>query len=333
VSARLLVVEPDGPGRTIMERALVSAGYAVVAVGSAREAVAPLRACALDLAIVDERAGEALLDDVRWLHAEHPTLPVVVTGALLSQRVLLDLLRLGAIDALAKPFTPVELREAVSRALLRRDHRHLESLELAASIGAGRRALGKGNLPEAKAALGRARACSPLDAEPVGLAALVAELEGRDADADRGYRAALALRQDEASPAPDPYEGLARLAAYGDARPAVALAPRRAGQPLWLVTDPAQELKGVAPSGPGPHVAVMALGIAAEGSGVFLRDGEGPRAFALLAGPARPDAVAAALARLGGGPLVASEATRAAVDLGRIEELRGSGAATTAAKG
>ena len=49
----------------------------------------------------------------------------------------------------------------------------------------------------------------------MALRALLAELEGHDTNADRGYRAALALRQDEDGTPPDPFEGLARLAAYG----------------------------------------------------------------------------------------------------------------------
>ncbi len=67
----------------------------------------------------------------------------------------------------------------------------------------------------------------------------------------------------------------------------------------------------------------MALGLVADAQGaLFFRDGEGPRAVALIAGALRPDALAAVLAGLGSGPLVASEPTRARLDLARIEELR-----------
>jgi hypothetical protein len=70
-------------------------------------------------------------------------------------------------------------------------------------------------------------------------------------------------------------------------------------------------------------VVVTALGLTTEGQGaIFLRDGEGPFAFALLAGALRPEPFAAALARLGPGPIVASEPTRSRLDIGRIEEMR-----------
>ena len=55
---------------------------------------------------------------------------------------------------------------------------------------------------------------------------------------------------------------------------------------------------------------------------LFLRDGEGPRAFALLPGSLRAESAAAAAAAIGAGPLVAGEATRARIDLDRVEELR-----------
>jgi hypothetical protein len=49
-----------------------------------------------------------------------------------------------------------------------------------------------------------------------------------------------------------------------------------------------------------------------------------------MAGALRPEAVAAVLAGLGSGPLVAAEPTRASIDLARIEELRASHEASRA---
>jgi hypothetical protein len=180
---------------------------------------------------------------------------------------------------------------------------------------------------------------SPFDAEIMALWALSAELEGDDSGADHGYRAALALRDEEAGPPPDPHEGLARLAAYGGARPVQALSAERGAQPIWLITDAASELRGEAPVS-GPHVALMALGLVPDGKAdngsaasggeapgrptvhLFFRDGEGLRAFALLPGSLRCESAVAAAAAIGKGPLVAGEATRARIDLDRAEELR-----------
>lgn len=322
MSRRLLVIEPDAAVRAMMERALAMEGFAPDAVASIQEVRARLETSAPEVAVVDELAGgRGLLDEARWLRGRHPTLPVVVTGTLLSPRTLQELLRLGVADALRKPFTPTELREAVGRALTRA--LHPEALEYAAAIAGAREEIAAGRPGEAAPALARAQAAAPFDAEAMALRALLAEIQGHDADADRGYRAALALRQDEDAAPPDPFEGLARLAAYGDARPTAELSPRRASAAIWVVTDPIHELGEGPPGGDANVIALLALGLTTSGaSAIFFREGSGPRAFALMTGSARADVVAAASARLGAGRLLGGEGTRGRVDLDRAEALR-----------
>jgi DNA-binding response OmpR family regulator len=325
VSRRVILVEPDPAGRSIMDRVLTAEGYAVDAVASLAEA-RPLLAegAPVELLVVDEMGGRgAVLEDVRALRRERPSIPVIVTGTLLSPRVMRELLRLRVTDALTKPFTPDELREAVRRALEQRAARHEEALELSAATAAARSALAGARLVEAGPALRRAHGTSPLDAEVMALLALAAELGGQDADADRAYRAALALRREEDTPAPDPYEGLARLAAYASTRPAAALRRERAGAAVWIVTDPATELPAPWPAGDAPTIVLLSLGLMSGGPGaVYYREGEGPRAFALMAGAARVESIARVLAGLGGGPLLATEPTRGRLDLARLAASR-----------
>ncbi len=330
MSRRVLIVEPDAAGRAMMDRVLTTEGFGSETASSARDAQALLDGGRIELAVVDQLAGgREALDEVRWLRAKYPTVPVVVMGALLSRRVMQELLRLRVADALAKPFTPAELREAVARGIDQRTAQREDALEYAASLTDARRAVAAGALDHARGLLARAQATSPFDAEIMGLQALLAELSGRDSDADHGYRAALALRDEEACAAPDPHEGLARLAAYGDARPVPALRPGRAGQPLLVVSD-AAELREPQATGAagvsGPHVVVTSLGVGGgEKGAVFVRDGDGARAFLLLASSLRAESVAGALATLGpvgAGELYAAPATRERIDLARVRSLR-----------
>ena len=196
-----------------------------------------------------------------------------------------------------------------------------------------------GRLAEARPSLARAQARAPLDAEVTGLWALLAELEGRDEEADRGYRAALALRVDEGQAAPDPYEGLARLGAYGGARPVQALPPALGGAAVFVVGEPRIEL-GRLPGGPDPIVVVLALGLGAGGArhgagprggphghgALFLRAGEGPaaggaspRGFVLLAEALTTESLASALERIGAGHVRAGESTLAHLDVPGVE--------------
>lgn len=321
---RLLVIEPDTAGRAMMERALVMSGFVTEAAASIHDARSQLTAGDVDVVVVDELAGgRGLLDEVRWLRARHPTLPVIVTGTLLTPRTLQELLRLGVADALRKPFTPAELREACARALTRAQARHTEALEYAAALETAREEIAAGRPEAALPAVARAQAAAPFDAEAMALRALLAELEGHDTDADRGYRAALALRQDEDGTPPDPFEGLARLAAYGTTRPVASLPASRRSAGIWVVTDPVHELVEGPPGGGAPGIVLLSLGLAATGAGaLFFRDGPGPCAFALMAGSPRASAVATACGLLGSGKLLGGDGTRERVDLDRVEALR-----------
>lgn len=321
MSRHVVIVEPDAAGRAMMDRVLSAEGYTVDAVRTAADARALLGAGAPVALLVMDEMGErgAVLEDVRALRRERPAIPVIVTGTLLSPRVLRELLRLRVADALTKPFTPDELREAVRRILEQETARHDEALELAAAVDAARSAMSEGQLDEAWPALRRAHATAPLDAEVMALLALAAELAGHDDDADRGYRAALALRREEDTPAPDPHEGLARLAAYAGTRPTLALRPERAGSVVWIVTDPVNELSAGCPAGDAPCIVLLALGLMGAGPGALqFRDGDGPRAFALMPGAARAESIEQALARLGGGPVVAALPTRGQLDFARL---------------
>jgi DNA-binding response OmpR family regulator len=327
-----LIIEPDAAGRAMMDRVVTADGFSADTAVSAVEVRALLDAGVFEVVVVDELAGSRpALEEVRWLRHKYPTLPIIVIGALLSRRVMQELLRLRVADVLAKPFTPDELRESVARAIEQKTAHHEEALEYDVALTDARRAIAAGVGTRARAPLARAQAMSPFDSEIMALQALLAEIEGKDAEADHGYRAALALRDEEACPPPDPHEGLARLGAYGGARPVAALSPERATHPCWIVSDPAAELRRTsAAAGPldprEPHVVVMGLGLPADGPGmVFLREGPGPRAFALLAGSLRAESVASALATLGAGAIVATQTTAASLDLARVNELRAKG--------
>jgi len=316
MKGRILVVERDPAGRTVMDRVLGADGFATDAVFAANEVRDALDRGAYSLAIVDELAGSgAMIDEVRSVRARWPTLPVIVTGTLLPPRVLIELLRLGVVDALPKPYVPAELREAVGRALSRATPDESRALDWAAAMSALRASALAGDLARASALLARAFAIAPLDAETVALAALVAELSGDDRTAAQRYRAALVLADDESVAPPDPREGLARIAAYGGA-PIVASLP--VGRVAFLVDDPAH-LEGRPTE---PHVVVFTAGLSnAPGALVHLREGPSG-AFALSLGDERPEVLAEVVDRIRAAHLDASQATRARIDLARIEELR-----------
>jgi DNA-binding response OmpR family regulator len=297
---RILLLEHDATTRGLVRRILGATG-GVVTAATAIDAVPP--AAAFDAAIVDEVAGAGdVLDELGRVRARYPTLPVVLTGTLLSATVLLEAMRLGVAEAVPKPFTPAELRDAVGRALARTRDRG-DALEFSAAVQLARAALVSGAPHDARDVLAHAHARAPLDAEAMALEGLLAEIEGRDDDAGRAYRAALALRHDEDDLPPHPLEGLARLAAYGDARPIARLPGDFRGADVWVAAQ-ASDLAAPPPAiARSPRwIALIPLGLEDGARAVYVRADAG-HAFALVAGTARGDAAARAVAALGLGPV------------------------------
>jgi DNA-binding response OmpR family regulator len=238
MSRRVLVIEPDGAIRQMLEYALSSGGFAPVGTPTVESARALLDGKPIEAVVVEMRATNADgTDGVRALRADYPELPLVVTGTLLTPRVMQELIRVRVDDVVPKPFTPREIVSAVERVLGGARTRHNGGLEYAAAIAIARRAIAEGRVKDAESPLARARAVSPLDGEAMALYGLLCELEGHDREADRAYRAALALQEERVTEDISPLDGLRRLRAYGGAR-AVPAFEHHGRHTLWFVSEP-----------------------------------------------------------------------------------------------
>jgi DNA-binding response OmpR family regulator len=280
MSRRVLVVEPDATIRRMLEYALSASGFAPVSTATVEAARALLDGKPVEAAVVEMRATNSEgTDGVRALRADYPELPLVVTGTLLTPRVMQELIRARVDDVLPKPFTPREIVSALERVLRNARTRHNGALEYAAAMTNARRAIVEGRLRDAEAPLARARAVSPLDGEAMALFGLFCELEGHDRDADRAYRAALALQEEQVTEDVSPTEGLARLRAYAGAR-AVPTFEHHGRHSLWFVSEATREL-ALGPVGEAkPDVVVFSLGLVPSETGaVYARIAADKQAF------------------------------------------------------
>lgn len=281
MKGRILVVERDPVGRVVMDRVLASAGHAVDATASIREQEHLLDRGAYSLAIVDELAGTgAMLEEVRFARRTWPKLPVIVTGTLLSKQVLLELLALGVNEAIPKPFTPVELRGAAERVLSRSAPRALEALEWAVAMRRCRNAIGHGDLAHAEDLLRRALGTGGIDGESMTLSALLHELRGEDAIAERHYRAAIALDDVASGPIADARDGLQRLELYRRAEVVERLSGPRV---RW---DQGGEPPRAA------YVIVLTVGLVPNADAFVHFRESGVRAFGVSMGPRLPGTIA-----------------------------------------
>jgi putative two-component system response regulator len=123
----ILVIDDDAVGREVIREMLEAAGYEVVCAATASEALElfgdeRIRLVVSDI-VMPDLSGLELLEAMR-LH--RPALPIVlVTGANTRDNLTEALMR-GADGLVGKPFTQIQLQEAVGKALERADRSERE---------------------------------------------------------------------------------------------------------------------------------------------------------------------------------------------------------------
>jgi two-component system response regulator HydG len=117
----ILVVDDDTVVRRVFVETLESAGYVVLAAGSAVEARRLTEAEEPALAVVDlvlsDGDGISLLGELR---ATWPAMPGIVVTAYVEPRSIVEAMRRGAVDYLPKPVDPDELLSSVRAGLSHR---------------------------------------------------------------------------------------------------------------------------------------------------------------------------------------------------------------------
>ncbi len=108
--ARVLAVEQDPRTRREMQQALEALGLPCDAAATLAEGRSALRAARYDLVIVDERQTDGDgLDLVRELAQDDETVRCIVTSERSGFEGVIDAMRCGAIDYVAKPFRASEI--------------------------------------------------------------------------------------------------------------------------------------------------------------------------------------------------------------------------------
>jgi DNA-binding NtrC family response regulator len=116
--SRVLVVEDELGFQDLLAEVLGGAGHTVAAAQTAAEALDRLRTDSFDLVLVDHRLpGDTGLDFLRVLRAQDPALPAIIMTAYAEVNVVVEAMRLGAVDFLVKPFPIAALLPLVERCL------------------------------------------------------------------------------------------------------------------------------------------------------------------------------------------------------------------------
>jgi len=113
---KILIVDDETNIRKTLSYCLAAEGHIVIAVSNSADAMEESRRRVFDMAFVDLRLGdENGMDLIPALLAESPWTKVVVITAHASIESVVDAMRRGAADYLAKPFTPDQVKFLTGR--------------------------------------------------------------------------------------------------------------------------------------------------------------------------------------------------------------------------
>jgi DNA-binding NtrC family response regulator len=127
---RLLIVDDDPMLRDQLERLYGLSGYSVTAVMSAEEAITRLGEDDIDLVISDiQLPGASGIELTSYLRDHFPDVPVIVITGFSDIQAAVDVLKMGAVDFVTKPFDLAGVQELTRAALEKttvfREIRHL----------------------------------------------------------------------------------------------------------------------------------------------------------------------------------------------------------------
>jgi DNA-binding NtrC family response regulator len=127
---RLLIVDDDPMLRDQLERLYSFSGYAVTAVISAEEAITRLGEDDIDLVISDiQLPGTSGVELTSYIRDHFPDVPVIVITGFSDIQAAVDVLKMGAVDFVTKPFDLAGVQEltraALEKTTVLREIRHL----------------------------------------------------------------------------------------------------------------------------------------------------------------------------------------------------------------
>ena len=131
---RVLVIDDEAHITDAVTRALERVGYVVDTASAPAEAWERLERTAPDAVICDLRLGEADgMELLARIHESYPAIAVIIMTGYASIESAVGAIRAGAVDYLAKPFNPGQLRHVVAKAVEQKRLRE-ENLYLKAEL-------------------------------------------------------------------------------------------------------------------------------------------------------------------------------------------------------
>lgn len=193
--ANILVVDDEKNIRMLLSDCLEMAGYKVDIAIDGEHALEKAKASGYDLVLLDMKLpGIDGLEVLRQIKMRDSNQTVIMITAHGTVATAVEAMKLGAVDYLQKPFTPEEIRAIVRKVLDRRqikDDVVPESFDVC--LERAKLRITEQRFPEATPLLKKAISLNPNSPEAYNLLGAIYELTGALDQAQKMYRAALAV--------------------------------------------------------------------------------------------------------------------------------------------
>lgn len=216
----ILIVDDEQNIRLALSRALEIFGHPVRLAASGNEAIEQLERNGVALILLDLRLPG--IDGMEVLHRvseDWPQVRVIIITAHGTVSHAVEAMRLGAVDFIAKPFAPDEIRAVVRDVLSRDDLDPSRAYGFADHIALAKRCVNERRLAAAIEHGKRAVAADPRRSDGFNLLGALYEISGDIAEAQRHYRVALDLDPTNRRAAKNLERSVGRSWHVGDRRP------------------------------------------------------------------------------------------------------------------
>ena len=191
----ILVVDDEKNIRFLITKCLEDAGYGVVTASDGESALKIIGEESFTIVLLDIKLpdidGLQVLEKIKVLVPEQRVIMITAHGTI---ETAVEAMKLGAIDYLQKPFTPEELRAAVTHNISKTTTVWVEQADTFGNcVARGRSFLEQNQLDQALPIIRKAITIEPERPETFNLLGALAELRGDLKAANRMYRVALAL--------------------------------------------------------------------------------------------------------------------------------------------
>jgi DNA-binding response OmpR family regulator len=190
----VLIVDDEKNIRLTLAESLSSIVQDIETAINGEEALEKLARKDFALVLLDiHMPGMDGMEVLRRLRETRPGIRVIMITAHGTVDTAVEAMKLGAVDFLQKPFTPADIRALAGRAL---DREHLDEERAQGfhqHIELARKCFNERRFDAAGEFLRRAIADDPSRPEPFNLLGVLLELKGDKIEAQKNYRAALAL--------------------------------------------------------------------------------------------------------------------------------------------